>query len=306
MGAETPLGSAEEGGVNEFTPPESLEFEGRYQAAVVEARVLIESAAKDDRGRIKDDDVRWRLADLMIELWPRAEGTKEEATVIQRSLSKFAHDVSYNPSMVKDFYYVGEQWPPGQRVSGKSFAQHSKLRGREDKAWALLGLNPSPAEDLASLEGLNKGQIRKVEKVLEAIDALDAESSAVLDAVVGRLKPKPTKARAIVAALRSKEKAVRQQAENLRKAKSPLAIIFDYQSHLLGAGARAQGLVELIQGLRSQAERDYVRTVIEGTVYVNQTALEDVLDALDEPASEHADSIEAQSEEARIRKALAS
>jgi hypothetical protein len=274
---------------------------------VAAARALIDGASKDENGRIKDDDVRWRLADLMLELWPRVDGTKDEASAIQDSLTRFANDVGYKQSMLKDFYYVALQWPPEQRVPGKSFAQHSKLRGRADKAWALLGLKPIPGDDLAPLQGLNKAQIRKVEKVLEAIDALDGESSAVLEAVVSRLKPKPrTKGRAIIAALRAREREVRVEAEKMRRAKSRLAIVFEYQSHLLGAGARAQGLVELIEELSTQEERNYVRSVIEGTVFVNQRALEEVLDALDGPVSEVTGAIDVNSEEERIRKALAS
>jgi len=306
-GASTPLNLEADEGVGDLpAPSDAAEFSGKYQSAVMQARAMIAAAAKDEGGRIKDDDVRWSLADLMLALWPRVARTKEEASEIQRKLARFANDVGYKLSMLKDFYYVAEQWPPDQRVPGKSFAQHSKLRGRGDKAWALLGLAP-PGEDREVLEGLTKSQIRKVEKVLEAIDGLDDSSSAALDAVVSRLRPKArSKGRAIISALRMREKEARQKAEAMRKVRSHAAIVFDYQSHLLGASARAQGLAELIEELKTQEEKDYVRSVIEGTVFVNQSALEAVLDALDEPPRPYAEAIEASGERQRARRALVS
>lgn len=314
MGAATPRSFDEADGGPEQVPgpPWRQEAPGTashdaYKQIVAEARLLIAGATKDDEGRIKDDAVRWALGDLMVEMWPRTERTSAEASEIQAELVKFARDVEYKHSMLKDFYYVAEQWPPQSRINGESFARHSKLRGRADKEWALLGIDRRAQEELEPLQGLSQSQIRKVEKVLEAINRLDGESSQVLDAVVHRLKPRVrSKAKGIIAALRSRERQARVEAEAKRKAKSPLAIIFEYQSHLLGAAARAQALVEFVQSLQTQTERDYVRTVIEGTVYVNQKSLEDVLDALEEEeGTEDEDVINAKSEEAKRRRAIA-
>ena len=305
MGAETPPELDEEAGSTIVEPADPSSSRGQYEAAVGEARRLIASAGKDDKGRIKDDEVRWLLGDLMVQLWPRRDKSRDEAAAIQAQLREFARDVGYNLSMLKDFFYVAEGWPPERRVKGKSFAQHSKLRNRDDKAWALLGLDPSPADDLEPLKGLNKSQIRKVEKALSAIEALGDESAEVLNAVVARLSPKAKrKARSIIAALRLKEKEARAKAEALKNAKSPTSIIFDYQSQLLGSAARAQGLADLIDQLETQEEKDYVRQVVEGTVYVAQTAFEEILDALERSPSDR-DFIETDGVAEAVRKKLA-
>jgi hypothetical protein len=277
----------------------------RYDDFVAEAKVLLTTARFDQHGRVKDDVTRWALGDLMVEMWPRRDGTKEEATQIQKELHQFATEIGVNHGMLKDWYYVAEQWPTEDRVAEKSFAQHSKLRGRADRGWALLGIAQGDQEDLEPLKNLNQTQIRKVEKVLQAIEQLDGASSAVLDAVVTRLKPiQRGKARTIIAALRQREKQARKEAAEARNRKSPIAIVFTYQADLLAAAARAQALVELVEGLRTQPERDYVRTVIEGAVYVNQRALEDALDALDQPAPADSDVIDADSKDAKGHSAL--
>lgn len=277
---------------------------GYEQHHVVQARDLIDQAAKDQDGRIKDDEVRWALGDLMVSIWPRRDNTKEEASAIQAELARFAIEVGYKASMLKDFFYVAEQWPQEERSSGASFAQHSKLRGRADRGWALLGIDKNPEDMAEAVRGLTKAQIRKVEKVLKSISDLEGESADMLAALVAQLKPGArSKARSIIAALRQREKQARQDAEALRKAKSPLALVYEYQSHLLGAGARAQAMVEFIGALRSQEERDYVRRVLEGTIFVNQKALEDALDAIDEPLKED-DALEVSSEELKRRAEL--
>lgn len=277
-----------------------------YLDSVVKAKKILAEADRDDKNRVKDDGTKWALGDLMVELWPRKDGTKEEASAIQEQLLSFAQEINYSPAMVKDWYYVSEQWPPAERVLGKSHAQHSKLRSRVDKGWALLGIHPGSDDGLEPLKGLNQGQIRKVEKVLQAIDALDGESSAVLDAVVKRLTPKMQKpANKIITALRSREKQAKLEAEAWRKRRSALAVVYEHQAFLLNAAARTQALVDFAAELQAQGDRDYLRKVIEGTVFVNQKALEDLLDVLYAPVNEKPDALDVDSEIVRQRQQLA-
>ena len=277
-----------------------------YLEAVERGRKLVDAADKDEKNRITDDATKWALGDLMVSLWPRVRETKEEASAIQEELLTFAKEIGYNPAMIKDWFYVAEQWPSDTRVRDRSFAQHSKLRSRTDKGWALLGIHPGSDEDLEPVKHLNQGQLRKLEKVLQAIEALDGESSAVLDAIVGKLRPKvQPKAKKIIGALRAKEKQARIDAENWRKRKSALSVVYEHQAFLLNSAARTQALVDFASECRAQAERDYLRKVIEGTVYVNQRALEDLLDILNEPVDETRDALDVESAPLRPRQQLA-
>ncbi len=276
-----------------------------YQEAVEQGRKLVQTAERDEQNRIKDDSTRWALGDLMVSMWPRVERTKEEASLIQEKLYRFAIAIDYKPAMIKDWYYVAQQWPPGTRVADKSFAQHSKLRSRSDKGWALLGIHQGADSDAESLKHLNQAQIRKVEKVLQSIEALDDETSAVLDAVVGRLTPKSQRpAKKIIQALRAKEKQARIEAEKWRKRKSPLVAVYEHQAFLLSAAARTQALVEFSEEYTTQAERDYIRKVIEGTVYVNQLALDELLDILNEPVSSEREAVIVDAQDAVVKKQL--